>query len=168
LVFKNVNYGSETVTPTDVPTGELDENDNPITESIKITELSAQQLMSVVRGKFEATTASGATDASVKISIDANYSLGDGEDKFVGTGSTITIYTTQGGVNIPLSTIKVVVKGDVTGDGVIDVLDLMVVELSANGYTSVTGVYNLAGDLSEDGTVGAADFQSVLNKAFGK
>jgi ABC-type enterochelin transport system substrate-binding protein len=124
--------------------------------------------MSVVRAKFEATTASGATDASVKISIDANYSLGDGEDKFVGTGSTITIYTTQGGVNIPLSTIKVVVKGDVTGDGVIDVLDLMVVELSANGYTSVTGVYNLAGDLSEDGVVGAADFQSVVNKAFGK
>ena len=124
--------------------------------------------MSIVRGKFEATTASGATDTSVKISIDANYSLGDGEDKFVGTGSTITIYSTQGGVNIPLSTIKVVVKGDVTGDGVIDVLDLMVVELSANGYTSVTGVYNLAGDLSEDGTVDAADFQSVVNKAFGK
>ncbi len=168
LVFKNINYGGETVTPTDVPTGEFDEDDNPITESIKTTELSAQQLMSVVRGKFAATTASGATNADVKISIDANYSLGDGEDKFVGTGSTITIYTTQGGVNIPLSTIKVIVKGDVTGDGVIDVLDLMVVELSANGYTSVTGVFNLAGDLSEDGTVGAEDFQSVVNKAFGK
>ena len=36
LVFKNINYGGETVTPTDVPTGEFDENDNPDRKSTRL------------------------------------------------------------------------------------------------------------------------------------
>ena len=85
--------------------------------------------------------------------------------KFVGTGATITIYTTQAGVKVPLSTIKVVVKGDVTGDGVIDVLDCMLVELVGTNKTTVSGVYSLAGDIANDGKVGLEDLGAVANLA---
>ena len=165
MVFKNTNYGSNTVTNSQVTTGEVDENDNPIMEAVKTTELSAKELISAVKSKFAATTATGATDTEVRISIDTNYSLGNGDEKFVGTGATITIYTTQAGVKIPLSTIKVVVKGDVTGDGVIDVLDCMIVELAGTNHTTVTGVFNLAGDLAENGSVGLDDLGAVANLA---
>ena len=165
MVFKNTNYGSNTVTNSQVTTGEVDENDNPIMEAVKTTELSAKELISAVKSKFAATTATGATDTEVRISIDTNYSLGNGDEKFVGTGATITIYTTQAGVKIPLSTIKVVVKGDVTGDGVIDVLDCMIVELAGTNHTTVTGVFNLAGDLAENGAVDLGDLGAVANLA---
>ncbi len=165
MVFKGVNYGSNNVTPTDVPTGEVDANDMPIMESIKTTELTAKQLINTVKGKFEGTTATGATDTEVRISLDNDYSLDTGKEKFVGTGATITIYTTQAGVKIPLSTIKVVVKGDATGDGVIDVLDCMIIELASTDNTTITGVYNIAADIDGVAGVSEGDLGAVANLA---
>ncbi len=165
MVFKGANYGGNTVTPSQVPTGEVDENDVAITETIKTTKLSAKELLSEVKAKFGSTTATGATDTEVRISLDDNYTLENGNDKFVGTGATITIYTTQSGVKIPLSTIKVVVDGDVTGDGVIDVLDCMVIELASNNLTQINGVYNLAGNLATDTEINDLDLLAVANLA---
>jgi hypothetical protein len=165
MVFKGVNYGNNTVVNSSVTTGEVDKDENPIMESVKTTELSAKQIIEAVRTKFAGTTATGATDTDVRISLDDDYTIDTGAEKFVGTGATITIYTTQSGVKIPISTIKVVVKGDVTGDGVIDVLDCMVVELAGTNCTTVTGVYNLAGDIANNGTVDLDDLGPVANLA---
>ena len=165
MVFKGANYGGNTVTPSQVPTGEVDENDVAITETVKTTKLSAKELLSEVKAKFGSTTANGATDTEVRISLDDNYTLENGNDKFVGTGATITIYTTQSGIKIPLSTIKVIVEGDVTGDGVIDVLDCMVIELASNNLTQINGVYNLAGNLATDTEINDLDLLAVANLA---
>ncbi len=168
MVFKGANYGGNTVTDSEVPTGEVDENDVAITESVKTTVLDAKQVLSTVINKFGTTTATGATDAEVRISLDDSYTLTNGDETYVGTGATITIYTTQAGVKIPLSTIKVVVKGDVTGDGVIDVLDCMVVELASTNHTTITGVYDLAGNLDDIAGYAATDLQAVANIAMGR
>ena len=52
-----------------------------------------------------------------------------------------------------------------TGDGVIDVLDCMVIELASTGYTEINGVYNLAANLSEDSVIDANDLGQVANLA---
>ena len=165
MVFKNVSYGGNTVENKDVPTGEVDENDVAIKESVRTTVLSAEQLLSAVKANFAGATGTSASDTEVRISLDDNYTVTAGGDKFVGTGATITIYTTQGGVKVPLSTIKVVVKGDTTGDGVIDVLDCMVIELASTGNTEINGVYNIAADLSEDAVIDVNDLGAVANLA---
>ena len=165
MVFKGASYGGATVENSQVPTGEVDENDVAIKETVKTTVIDAKQLIEAVTAKFAGTTANGATDAEVRVSLDDSYTLTSGNEKFVGTGATITIYTTQSGVKIPLSTIKVVVKGDVTGDGVIDVLDCMLVELVGTDKTTVSGVYSLAGDIANDGKVGIEDLGAVANLA---
>lgn len=165
MVFKGASYGGATVENSQVPTGEVDENDVAIKETVKTTVIDAKQLIEAVTAKFAGTTANGATDAEVRVSLDDSYTLTSGNEKFVGTGATITIYTTQSGVKIPLSTIKVVVKGDVTGDGVIDVLDYMLVELVGTDKTTVSGVYSLAGDIANDGKVGLEDLGAVANLA---
>ncbi len=165
MVFNGANYGSNNVTSTDIPTGETDENDMPITESVKTTELTAKQLIDAVKGKFAGTTATGATDTEVRISLEDDYTIDNGGEKFVGTGATITIYTTQSGVKIPLSTIKVVVKGDATGDGVIDVLDCMIIELASTDNTTITGVYNIAADIDGTAGVSVGDLSAVANLA---
>ncbi len=165
MVFKNTSYGGNTVENSNVPTGELDKDDNPITESVKTTVLSAEQILSTVKAQFAGTTAANGTVDDIRISLDDNYTLENGEEKFVGTGATITIYTTQAGVKVPLSTIKVVVKGDVTGDGVVDVLDCMIVELASTKYTEINGVYNLAADLAPNSVIDENDLGEVANLA---
>ena len=165
MVFKGASYGGATVESSQVPTGEVDENDVAIKETVKTTVIDAKQLIDAVTAKFAGTTANGATDAEIRVSLDDSYTLATGNEKFVGTGATITIYTTQAGVKVPLSTIKVVVKGDVTGDGVIDVLDCMLVELVGTDKTTVSGVYSLAGDIANDGKVGLEDLGAVANLA---
>ena len=165
MVFKGASYGGATVESSQVPTGEVDENDAPIKETVKTTVIDAKQLIDAVTAKFAGTTANGAAEAEIRVSLDDSYTLATGNEKFVGTGATITIYTTQAGVKVPLSTIKVVVKGDVTGDGVIDVLDCMLVELVGTDKTTVSGVYSLAGDIANDGKVGLEDLGAVANLA---
>ncbi|MBR2877015.1 MAG: hypothetical protein IKC01_07745 [Clostridia bacterium] len=169
MEFKGATYNGNDVVDSEVLTGREDSEGNPIKESVRTTVLDAKSLLDTVKASFEGSGATGATDAEVRISLDDNYTLShDSGNKFVGTGATITIYTTQSGVKIPLSTIKVVVKGDTTGDGVIDVLDCMIVELAVTDNTSLTGVYDLAGNL--DGLDGYAitDLQAVANRAFNR
>ena len=169
MEFKGATYNGNDVVDSEVLTGREDSEGKPIKESVRTTVLDAKSLLDTVKASFEGSGATGATDAEVRISLDDNYTLShDSGNKFVGTGATITIYTTQAGVKIPLSTIKVVVKGDVTGDGVIDVLDCMVVELASTDNTTITGVYDLAGNLDSLDGYAATDLQAVANIAMGR
>lgn len=167
MEFNGANYGSSNVQNTDVITGEVDEEGIDIKESVRTTKLGTKQLVDAVKTQFQAVTATNAGTLTVNISLDNNYSLTQAIDnKFVGTGAVITIYsTTAGGLTIPLSTIKVVVDGDLNGDGVVDVLDCMMVELANSNNVSLTGVYNLAGDLQANGKVDNGDLSAVANIA---
>ena len=169
MKFNVTSYGSASVNNESVPTGEFDKNDNPITESVKTTVIPVQSILSAVTSKFNGTSATGANTIKVKVSLDDNYTLTEENTKFVGTGATVTIYsTTSSGIDIPISTVKIVVKGDVNGDGVIDVIDCMMLELVITSNTSLTGVYNLAGDFAENDAIDETDFDSVVNKVAGR
>ena len=110
-----------------------------------------------------------ATDLNVSevvVSNDVNYALGLEEFKgLVGTNSTVTFYTTIGSVKLPVATVKVIVDGDINGDGAIDVLDAMYGALVAAEKGELEGCYLLAGDLSgNDREIGAQDYQAIVTE----
>ncbi len=165
MVFNGANYGSNNVTESNAPTGEIDKEGNAVKETVKTTNLNAKEALQAVKDKFQSTSATGVSAVEVKISLDGNYTVDNEQNTFVGTGATITVYTKIDGVQIPVSTIKVVVDGDVTGDGVIDVLDCMVVELASHGNTMINGVYNIAADADKSNSITPNDYGAILNKA---
>ena len=144
--FKPADNGFEV---KDLPTGEEGEDGNAILEALKTKTVEKEQSLDDVKKLVNAG------DFKVEVSLDDKYtSEEEVKGIFVGTGATITVFKTEGTVKIPVATIKVVVKGDVNGDGTIDVLDCMAVELATHGHTSFTGAYNAAANLVGDVTSG--------------
>ncbi len=64
-------------------------------------------------------------------------------------------------------TLQVVVKGDTSGDGVINALDLLQVQKAILGTYNLSGAYSLAGDTSGDGVVNALDLLQVQKSILG-
>jgi hypothetical protein len=58
-----------------------------------------------------------------------------------------------------------VIKNDVNGDGVCDVLDCAQVARASNGFEVFNGAYAVAADTNSDDEVDINDYQSVINKA---
>ena len=72
------------------------------------------------------------------------------EDAAVGTGYTVNLVAADG---TTAQSVTLVIKGDVNGDGVVGIGDLV---LAAQGNT-LEGAYAVAADMNEDGAVGIGD-----------
>ena len=153
------------VETTEVGTGAQDDSGNEITESIYTKTIADKQ------GKTAVADLLAVAGCTVEVSFDANYSAATdttlaGNEKIpVGTGATVTILKNVSGVNVPVATIKLIVEGDVTGDGVIDALDCMLAELSANDQATLEGLFLIAGDLAANGAIDDSDLGAIVNKA---
>ena len=133
--------------------------------SKETTEDAAKALFRVV-----ATNLTSVTVDDIIVTNDANFSVNyEGMDEFIGfagTNSTITFYTTFNGVKLPVATVKVVVDGDINGDGVIDALDAAYAALIASEKDTLEGCYLLAGDVANgDRELTSADYSAIVNKA---
>lgn len=64
-------------------------------------------------------------------------------------------------------TLKIAIKGDTSGDGIINALDLLQVQKYILGTYSLTDVYALAGDTSGDGIINALDLLQVQKDILG-
>ncbi len=163
LEFKDfANKKPSGVNTTAVATGEQDETGNAITENIYTKKIEAKQVKKAVA---DALAVSGCT---VEVSLDSRYSATSDanlEKIPVGTGATVTILQKVDGVNVPVATIKLIVEGDVTGDGVIDALDCMIADLCVNDQASLDGIYLIAGDLQANNAMDKGDFSAIVNKA---
>ena len=73
--------------------------------------------------------------------------------------------TTSIGDKIPVATVKIVVEGDINGDGVINVLDASIAELASNSHAELEGCFFLAANLDTEEGINAKDYSAVLNKA---
>ena len=150
------------VDTTAIATGEEDESGNAVTENIYTKKIEAKQVKKAVA---DALAVSGCT---VEVSLDSRYSATSDtnlEKIPVGTGATVTILQKVDGVNVPVATIKLIVEGDVTGDGVIDALDCMIADLCVNDQASLDGIYLIAGDLQANNAMDKGDFSAIVNKA---
>ena len=163
-----VDYAGETTIVFDDPeTKDIDES-----VVVKLATIGAGLDETGVKALFN-VTATGATVGAdnVTVSNDRHYSM----DKYVideetgekvlapfkgfaGTNSVVTFYTVQDGIKIPVATIKLVVNGDINGDGTVDVIDAAQMHLAANEMATLEGCYFLAGNLA-----GATDDTRVID-----
>ena len=63
--------------------------------------------------------------------------------------------------------LEVIIKGDTSGDGVINALDLLQVQKNILGTYTLTGAYLEAADTSKDGVVNALDLLQVQKNILG-
>ena len=138
----------------------------------KISVVKSAQTVEATIADFAATFNGGSVaKADIVITTDANYSVAaEDEMVFVGTNATVTFYTEVAGVKIPVATVKVVVNGDVNGDGVVDVIDAAYATLVSVDKGELEGCYFLAADLdsASDRVIEAADISAIVNIALAK
>lgn len=154
LTFK----GATVAGASETKVGE-DEDGNAVT--VKAAVIDQKLAADAVKGLF---TLAAADDKVV--SLNGTYALsGDDTAIYTGTGSTLTFVKTVNGVALPVYTLNLVVKGDINGDGVVDALDAMAVELAANNGAALNGLFFAAGDVTNDGAIAVADYSAVVNTA---
>lgn len=173
LKFKNV-----TVTYDDVAVNDevlVEDDDKTVgDESVvaKIARIAAQKSIAEIKAKFAATAAGiTVTQDDITITNDFSYAIEiDGKEVeeivYVGTNATVTFYTTlSNGTMIPVATSKIVVEGDLNGDGVLDVLDANIAQLASTEHAKLDRCYFLAANLNTDEGITANDYSAVVNKA---
>lgn len=85
---------------------------------------------------------------------------------FYGTGTKVLV---KEGNNV-VDVIEIAVQGDVNGDGVVDALDCMLIQLAAaaNSTRPLEGVYYTAGNITADTALDANDLSAAVLKIFGE
>ena len=115
-------------------------------------------VMTGLTAKKEAVTVAevkemyAANGGSIVIETAGGRELKDGEK--IATGSVIILKDKDGN---KVEEITVVVKGDVRGDGVMGLGQLVAAAQAVNGKAPLTGAYLAAGDINGDGTIGLGD-----------
>lgn len=165
LKFKNVNVTGAGVADETLVEGDEEAGIEAVVA--KVARIGALLDADAVKALFSAT-ADGAnvTKDLINVSDDTVYTVDTDLAGFAGTDATVTFYTLVSGVKIPVATVKIVVEGDINGDGVINVLDASIAELASNEHAELEGCFFLAANLdaASKGIV-AADYSAVLNKA---
>jgi hypothetical protein len=101
---------------------------------------------------------------NITVSNDYYYTVDTDLEGFAGTGAVVTFYTVNAGIKIPVATVKVIVNGDINGDGVVDALDGAYAALVESEKTELSECYLLAGDLSNnDRAITADDYAAIVN-----
>ena len=114
----------------------------------------------------------GADVSTVKGSLEsvAGY---DNVTIFDINGNIITSGTVKTGMKVQIrnsvgsETLEIAIKGDTSGDGVINALDLLQVQKYILGTYNLTGVYAIAGETSGDGVINALDLLQVQKNILG-
>jgi len=101
------------------------------------------------------------TDIKNKITA-IGGSVSSSNNGLAGTGTRITISNGTSSAEF-----VIVVKGDTSGDGVINALDLLQVQKNILGLYDLKNEYKLAGDTSGDGNINALDLLQVQKQILG-
>ena len=106
----------------------------------------------------------GCKDVEDVIVIADNYTISTEKsmNTYCGTSSVISVLDEN---NVVVKDYTLIVEGDVNGDGVCDVLDCMLVELTNSGNTTLNDAFLVAGDFDGDSNITINDFQQVVNKS---
>ncbi len=124
-------------------------------ENGNITGIKEETSVNTIKSSLESIA--GANNVDIKNSSDVLVT-----DGLIGTGYKIVIKNQE-----TEATLNVIVKGDTSGDGVINALDLLQVQKSILGTYSLESVYNLAGDTSNDNIVNALDLLQIQKNILG-
>ena len=148
------------ITPDDIKTEDVNEE-----VRATIAKIAAEMNADAVKALFN-VTATGATvgTENITVSNDLYYTVNTDLDGFAGTNSVVTFYTVEGGVKFPVATVRIVVNGDINGDGAVDVLDGAYAQLVSTEKGELKGCYLIAGDLvGDDSVVTANDYSAIVD-----
>ena len=165
-VFNNMD-----ATITNSPGGAVDTPDTSTPSALPISTIVTSSGY-----KYTSNYISGIAVGSDVSSIKANI-------ESVGGSNTVTIYNQSGSVvnngivatgykivinnSSNVETLEVIIRGDTSGDGVINALDLAQVQKNILGTYNLSGAYFLAGDTSGDGVINALDLAQVQKNILG-
>lgn len=82
----------------------------------------------------------------------------------IATGDVITVYSSAGA---KLSSYNIVVKGDIDGDGKVDILDIVRIKNQMLGNTKLDGAYLSAADMDNNGSVDLMDIVKAKSLLLG-
>lgn len=148
------------ITPDDIKTEDVNEE-----VRATIAKIAAEMNADAVKALFN-VTATGATvgTENITVSNDLYYTVDTDLKGFAGTNSVVTFYTVEGGVKFPVATVRIVVNGDINGDGTVDVLDGAYAQLVSTEKGELKGCYLIAGDLvGDDSVVTANDYSAIVD-----
>jgi beta-N-acetylglucosaminidase len=103
---------------------------------------------------------SGSITLSGGGSIEVTDASGSSKTGSVATGDIVNVYDSSGS---RLASYSAVVKGDVNGDGVIDILDIVRIKNQMLDTTLLSGAYISAADIDGSGTVDLIDIVKAKN-----
>ena len=159
LKFKGIDVTGATVTEETLV--EADEEAGIEAQTAPCTYIDALLDAAAVKNQIGIT---GATVTAKVVSGDDDYSALKDLEGYVGTNSTITLFADVNGVKTPVKTIKLIVRADVNGDGVVDVLDAVATELASTEHAELQGCYYLAANLATaEKAINGADLTEVVN-----
>lgn len=142
---------ASTITPTNIISALGFNNSNNIVSGIALN-TNVSTIINNVKNKY-ANTSITMTDKNNKAKTNGN----------IATGDKITI--TNNGIT---NSFTISVKGDVSGDGKIDVSDLALIKASMLGKISISGVNKEGADINKDGIVDVSDLAMVKAHMLGK
>ncbi len=165
LRFKSLGeiLGAQTVEETTLVEADEDKGIEAVTATVATIDenLGADDVA-------EMLSIEGTTVDEITVSTDVNYAAAYETYKplegFAGTNATVTFYQSVDGVMIPVKTVKLVVPGDINGDGTVDVLDASYASLVAANKGDLDGLYRIAGNLVVDDEINVDDYGQIVNK----
>ncbi len=129
-----------------------------VTEDNQIVDIHSETSASDILSNIEVTD-------SIKVEI---RSRNGGEvltgSKKVGTGTTVTLSTSDGEV---IQSYVIIVKGDVNGDGAVSASDYVIIKNSIMGSVNLDKSQRLGADANADGEVSALDYVLIKNHIMG-
>lgn len=143
------------VKPSTIPISTIVTSSGYNYSSKYISKISAGTDVSTVKGAIESVGG----NATVNIMDKDGNIVSSG---LIGTGFKVSI-NNQSSTEV----LEVIVKGDTSGDGVINALDLLQVQKNILGTYTLSGSYLEAADTSKDGTVNALDLLQIQKNILG-
>ncbi len=173
LKFKGLDIGATEGKDVEIDTGILvegDEENNIEAVTATIAKIAAEMDAAAVKALFDVKADNAAVGVdNITVSNDLHYTVDTDLEGFAGTNSVVTFYTVVGDVKIPVATVRIVVDGDINGDGAVDGIDAAQAFLVANDFAEIDGCYLLAGDLmNADREVDNSDYGQIINTYFGQ
>ncbi len=172
FVFKIPVYKNMDATISNGSSGAVDDNNNnPKPSSIPISTIVtssgynySSQYISKIEPGLEATTLKGSLES---VAGNATVTIADANGNLVTSGILKTGYKVIINNQSTTETLTVVIKGDTSGDGVINALDLLQIQKNILGTYNLSDAYFMAADTSGDGIINALDLLQVQKSILG-